>query len=101
MREAEEHGWLASEEDVARRLTAALERKLKSRSYIEAQLRKKRLPLPEPDGEVEAEKARALLERKFGSVQEMTFEERGKAYRFLKYRGFHDRWIRQVLNEKP
>lgn len=100
MTEAEDHGWLISEEQIAERLVLALERKQKSRRYIEVQLRKRRLPVPAANEDSEAEKIRHLVHRKFGEGQ-LSFEDKAKAYRFLKYRGFSDRAIRQVLNEKP
>ncbi|MGE0527770.1 MAG: regulatory protein RecX [Bdellovibrionales bacterium] len=108
--EADENGWLPSEEIMAKRAVESYERKLKSRRYIEGQLRKRGLPVPdattasefEPEVEeesVEVQKARALVERKFGA-HKLSFEERAKAFRYLKYRGFEDRWIRQVLSGK-
>jgi SOS response regulatory protein OraA/RecX len=98
--EAEERGWLPSEEAVAVQIAAMYARQNKSRRYIEGQLRKRRLPVPAADGDAEVEKVRALLERRFGPPGDLSFEERAKAFRFLKYRGFDDRWIKQVLNEK-
>ena len=98
--EAEDRGWLGDEQEMAERLVLSLERKLKSRRYIEDQLRKKRLPLPAANAESEIEKARALAERKFGDLSAIAFEERAKVFRFLKYRGFTDHSIRQVLNAK-
>jgi SOS response regulatory protein OraA/RecX len=49
------------------------------------------------EGEAELDKMRHLLERRFGSVSDMDRETHAKAYRFLRFRGFADRWIRQVL----
>ncbi len=98
--EASNCGWLASDEAVAEQAVRMLERKGKSRRYIEGALRQKRLPLPPRDDAAEVRKVRDLVEKKFGSVAELTFEQKGKAVRFLKYRGFEDRCIRQVLNEK-
>jgi SOS response regulatory protein OraA/RecX len=100
--EAEERGWLLPEDQVAERLTRALVRKHKSARYIEAQLRKRRLPLLPRTAEAadaEIETIRHLVIRKFGT-ESLSFEDKAKAYRFLKYRGFQDRAIRQVLNEK-
>ncbi len=99
MQEAEDNGWLLAEDVIAERLVLALERRNKSRRYIEAQLMKRRLPVPKAEEENEIEIVRKLVERKFG-IEKLSFEEKAKAYRFLKYRGFKDRAIRQVLNEK-
>lgn len=98
--EADANGWLASEESVAEKLVAALERRNKSRRYIEGQLRSKRLPVPPKNEEAELSAARHLIERKFGPPSEMSYEEKTKAMRFLSYRGFNGNAIRQVLNEK-
>lgn len=97
--EAEARNWLSSEEDVARRLCEQLSRRGKSRGYIVAQLRKRRLPEVEMKGEDELAKARELLVRKFGA-EKLSYEDKAKAFRFLKYRGFEDRWIRKALNDE-
>jgi SOS response regulatory protein OraA/RecX len=97
--EADENGWLAPEEQIAERLVLALQRRQKSGRYIEAQLMKRRLPKVKREEETEEEIIRGLVERKFG-IEKLSFEEKAKAYRFLKYRGFADRMIRKVLNEK-
>ena len=101
IREAEERGWLLDEAAIAERLVLSLERKLKSRRYIEEQLRKRRLPVPPSDHEAESERARAVAERKFGSVHGLKYEEKIKVIRFLKYRGFNDHAIQQVFHAKP
>lgn len=94
--EAEARGWLASDEVIAERLAASLDRRGKSKGYISAQLKKRRLPAVSADPESEIEKARACLVRKFGE-EKLTFEQKAKAFRFLKYRGFDDRSIRKAL----
>lgn len=100
LQEAQENGWLQPEEQIAERLALALARRHKSRRYIEGQLRKRGLPIPAPTGlEDEYESVRHLVQRKFGT-DELSFEDKAKAYRFLRYRGFKDSVIRQVLNEK-
>lgn len=99
LEEADANGWLTPEEQIAERLAAALGRRNKSHRYIEAQLRKRKLPVPLAEADDEIERIRHLVERKFGT-DSLSFEDKAKAYRFLKYRGFGDRAIRQVLNEK-
>ena len=94
--EAEANGWLASEELVAERLVLALEHRKKSRQYIEDQLKKRRLPIPSLSVENELEIIRELVERKFGSGP-LSEDGKAKAYRFLQYRGFDDRMIKQVV----
>jgi SOS response regulatory protein OraA/RecX len=101
LEEAESRRWLIPEEDVARRLSESLSRRGKSAGYIQAQLRKRRLPEQEVNHEDELEKARSLLVKKFGA-EKLSYEDRAKAYRYLKYRGFADQWIRKAINnEQP
>ncbi|MGE4131947.1 MAG: regulatory protein RecX [Bdellovibrionales bacterium] len=95
--QAEEHGWLADDAEIAERLVNSLNRRNKSRRYIADQLRKRRLPLVNVDGEQEIQKVLDLLIKKFGSVEAIKREDWPRAVRYLKYRGFEDRWIRKVL----
>ncbi len=97
--EARENGWLAPDETLAENLAESLKRKNKSRRYIVEQLRRRRLPVIALSSEGEIEKIRTLLNKKFGGTS-LNFEDKTKAIRFLKYRGFEDRAIRQVLNEE-
>jgi regulatory protein len=97
--EAEQNGWLLDEAKVAERSVAALRRRQKSQRYIEGKLRQRGLPVPAREVDSELESIRELLVRKFGE-EKLSYEDKAKAFRFLKYRGFQDRAIRQVLNEK-
>lgn len=96
--DADANGWIPPEEVIAERAARAWSSRLKSRRYIEGQLRKRHLPLPPRDLETETANARELLERKYGPPSALSFDDKGKAYRFMKYRGFDDRTIRMVLN---
>jgi len=101
--EAETRGWLANEAQMAERLALALASRHKSQMYIEAELRKRQLPVPPLDDQAELANIRHFLERKFVaddlSYKEQT-EERTKAYRFLMNRGFKESLIKKVLDEK-
>lgn len=97
LRDAEDSGWLPPEDQIAQRLALTLARRHKSQAYIEGQLRARGLPVK--DGGPELEKVRHLVERKFGPGP-LPSEDQERAYRFLKYRGFEDRVIQQVLNEE-
>ncbi len=96
--EAGANGLIAPEEEISERAERALRGRLKSRAYIEGQLRKRGLPVPAGDPELEIATARALVEKKFGPATELSYDDKGKAYRFMKYRGFDDHTIRMVLN---
>ena len=95
---ADADGLIPPEEVIAERAEKAFRGRLKSHRYIEGQLRKRRLPVPAPNSELEKETARELLEKKFGDLSALSYDEKGKAYRFMKYRDFDDRTIRMVLN---
>jgi SOS response regulatory protein OraA/RecX len=101
LNEAELNGWLTPEEQIAERLALSLARRHKSQMYIDGQLRQRGLPpvKTEAEGAGELESIRHLVERKFGTGP-LSYDDKGKAYRFLKYRGFKDSAIRQVLNEE-
>lgn len=99
--EAERRGWLKPDDEIAARAALTLHRRLKGRGYIEGQLRKRRLPVPSTDATLEKEKARTLLHRKFGAATLQSQADRARAARYLSYRGFDPRTIRQVLNEEP
>lgn len=103
MIEADRRGWLTPETEIAERLALALARRHKSHMYIVGQLNQRRLPVPSfeemEDGGTEAESVRHLVRRKFGSGV-LTMEAKEKAMRYLKYRGFEDPVIKQVLDEE-
>ena len=97
---AEQRGWLGDEHAIAGRLAEALARKHKSQKYIEAQLRRRRLPVPAVSGDSELTKVKDLLRKKFGE-RTLTLAEKAKAFRYLRLRGFADRWIRKgIQNEE-
>ena len=99
LNEAEQRGWLGSERDVAARLVLSLEHRKKSNRFIERELRKRQLPVPSLDADKELDTMRMLVTRKFG-IEKLSYEDKAKAYRFLRYRGFPDPAIEQVLNEE-
>lgn len=97
---AKDRDWLADPEKIALRTTEELSRRKKSHRYIQNSLRKRGLPATRADSEGEIEKIRQLLRSKFVLDADLSYEEKTKAYRFLRYRGFEDSLIRKVLNEK-
>jgi SOS response regulatory protein OraA/RecX len=99
--EADAHGWIPPDEVIAQRTAQVLQRKGKSHRYVEAYLRKRRLPAPARDDEKELENARTLVEKRFGDPRALSFEEKAKASRFLQYRGFEPRLIRKVFHAEP
>ncbi len=98
---AKERNWLLAPEILAEKAAREFGRRKKSHRYIQGQLRRKGLPSTQCQGDEEIEKMRQLLKGKFGGDAILNDEEKAKAYRFLKYRGFEDALIRKVLHEKP
>ena len=101
--DAEKHGLITSEVAIASRQREILDRRLKSRRFIDEQLRRRQLPLPAPgerDDEIELGKMRELIQRKYGIPDQLSLDERRRAFRFLQYRGFEDRSIQRVLNHE-
>lgn len=97
--EAEERGWLIPENQIAERATLVWQRQLKSRRYIEGQLRKRHLPLPPRADQVECQNARVLIERKFGAPHTLNYADKARAYRYLLNRGFAPHLIGKVFHE--
>ena len=90
-----EQNWLFRPEALSEQTMNALHRRKKGFLFIQRYLRQKGLPVPSKNPEIEEEKARELLGRKFNSVRD--FPVKQKAHRFLKSRGFEDEVIRRVL----
>lgn len=99
LREAKRRGWLADENELARRLAVSLRRRNKSHAYIRAQLKKRRLPLVEWDSDEETATAVIVLRKKFRNAPSQGREMRARAIRFLKNRGFGDAAIQSAVKE--
>jgi regulatory protein len=105
LQEAWERKWLLPPEELSVLAAKAWTRAHKSARYIQEQLKKRGLPLPVLDEEEELQKMKDLLIKKFragpGSDSpsfDWDYEQRVKAFRYLKYRGFAERLIRQVIH---
>jgi SOS response regulatory protein OraA/RecX len=101
LQQAEECGWLINEQLISERAVDSLQRRFKSRGYIEDQLRKRQLPLPKIDETLELENARTLVQKKFGDSRDLSYDERAKAFRYLRNRGFNDQVIGMVFHAEP
>jgi SOS response regulatory protein OraA/RecX len=94
---ARDRDLLPEPEKMAQRATEEFNRRKKSHRYIQNSLQKRGLPATQADSDGELEKIRQLLRSKFVEVADLSYEERTKAYRYLRYRGFEDSLIRKVL----
>ena len=88
LEKAKRNNWLETEEELSEKLVASLHKKNKSWNYIKNYFYEKDLPLPPYEREKELEKATNLVSRKFGSLKELSFEQKTKLKQFLAYRGF-------------
>ncbi len=95
---ARDRQYLRSEQSLGQDLIEQHLRKLKSHAYIEAQLHQRGLPVPAFAPDAELAIAEQLLEKKFGPLQNLQYDLKSKACRYLQSRGFADRTIRMVLN---
>lgn len=104
IKEAWERRWLLPPDELAQSAAKSWSRSNKSAGYIREQLKRRGLPAVDIDEEEELQKMKALLEKKFRLTDSenpsLNYEERVKAYRFLKYRGFSDGLIRKVIHEQ-
>lgn len=102
--EAHQRRWLLPPEELAEMAARAWSRSHKSFGYIQAQLKKRGLPIIEIDEELEIQKMKTLLQKKFRLSFEdhldLSYEDRVRAFRYLKYRGFSDALIRKVIHEQ-
>ena len=100
-------GWIpASDEDqnqMAQETAEALKNKGKGIEYINQYLAEKGLPKVQAIDSEELEKARQLVENKFGPLKESSEEEsekqKAKMGRFLASRGFTEETVRKVIYE--
>lgn len=90
-----EQNWLLPPEALSEQTMNALHRRKKGFLFIQRYLRQKGLPVPSKNREIEEEKARELLDRKFKTLEDFAIKQ--KAHRFLKSRGFEDDVIRKVI----
>lgn len=91
--------YLVEPAELSRRETARLHRKNRGALWISKQLKAKGLPPTPHDPDLELEKARDLLKRKFPRGMIKSRDNLMKAKRFLAYRGFDSSTIRKALNE--
>lgn len=104
IQEAWERHWLLPPEELAKNAAKSWSRSNKSARYIREQLKKRGLPPVEADEEEELQKMRTLLMKKFRLTDlenlQLDYDERVKAFRYLRYRGFSDGLIRKVIHEQ-
>lgn len=94
--EAQQKGWVSSDQTLSARLIEKYTAANKSRQYIEAQLQKRELPLASFPDAVEKQKALNLLLSRFGPPESLSPEEAIQAQRFLSYRGFEEHLITEL-----
>jgi regulatory protein len=96
---AKNYNLLKPAAELAQRWAQDLNRRGKGELYIRQSLKNRGLPLPELDEDVEINKCRAQIEKKWGQDAQFTFEERAKVFRYLTNRGFQLETIKKALNK--
>ena len=96
---AKDYNLLKSGEELATRWAQDLNRRGKGELYIRQSLKNRGLPIPDLDENVEIDKCRSQIEKKWGQVAKFTFEERAKVFRYLTNRGFQPETIKKALNK--
>ena len=97
---ADELGLLKNPSQIAQQVAASLLRRGKGPQWIQAQLKKKGLPVVSIDPDEETAKARAVVERKFAFDPPLTIEQKTKIYRYLCNRGFRPQVARAISFQK-
>lgn len=97
---AQADGVLRTAHEISEQLYAELNRKNKSYLYILKQWYQKSLPKLDMDREVELEKARNLVIKRWPNSESKSLEVQKKIYQFLVQRGFDESTSRTVAKEK-
>jgi SOS response regulatory protein OraA/RecX len=96
--QARERKWLAEPDVLAVKVMERLRRKRKSSSYIRAYLQKLGLPNPTLPMEDDVQAALDVLQRKFEASALLSWDDKGRAARYLVGRGFSMRVARAALD---
>lgn len=96
---AMDHRWMMDPEELSLRVQKNLNEKGKSHQYIKNFLRSKRLPEVPKDEEVEYQKCKRLVDKKFRWEPPFSFEQKKKILQYLRNRTYDEASIRMVINE--
>lgn len=95
---AQEQGLMLEPAKLSENVSGQLNRKHKGILYINQYLKSKGLPCVHPDWELEIEKARELVLKRFTKNPPYTIEEKQDIYRYLSNRGYADQTINKVIH---
>ena len=95
--EAHDRKWILPPDELAEKVVRHLLARKKSTTYIRGYLRKLRLPEAEISAESEVDGALALLLRKFGGLDTLSWDDKQRAARYLSYRGFKPHLISKAI----
>ncbi len=99
LEKAIEHGWILPPKEMAKKTAQVLHRKNKGYLYISNYLRQKGLPTVDKEEDVEIQKACAIISHHFHNKEKLEYNEKQKAIRLLKNRGFDHQTIKNVIYE--
>ena len=94
-----DQGLISSPKEMAAKTAQMLHRKNKGYYYIHNYLKKKGLPEVERDEEIEIDKACAIINGYFTGENSLSYEQKQKAIRLLKNRGFDNDTIKKAIYE--
>lgn len=98
IKRAKQNKWLEKPEDMALKVEESLNRKKKGWLYIKHALKKRGLPLLSKNPNTEKEKALYWISKK-ELRGDMSKKEEASLYRFLNYRGFESKAIKEALQQ--
>ncbi len=89
--------WITSPKEMAAKVKDTLDMKRKGFLYISQYLRQKGLPAVDKNEEIEIEKACDIINQHFKQPEGLSYDEKHKALRLLKNRGFDLETINKVI----
>lgn len=96
---AHEHKYILEPAVLSEKTKLRLDKSLKGKKWIQGYLRKKALPMPVMEDEIEWQKAKLFVELKLGWQAPYDYEQQKKIASKLQSRGFSPDCIRKVIYE--
>ena len=98
--QAEKNNWLDKPDEMSRQLADKWHRKNRGWLFIQAQILKKKLPLPSKREDLEEKKCLWWLHKKWSNLEDPPQKTIQKIYRFLSHKGFEAHTIREITRKR-
>ncbi len=95
-----DRGWLLPPEELAEKVAKGLHQKGKSICYIDAYLKKLKLPTTKSNDEQEIAKALELVSKRLKWQAPFSYEQKQKILQFLQNRSYDEASIRKVIHHE-